>query len=486
MATATITYTMSPSTSSIMCQTNATNPPTLPCFQRRSSIRRGTISSLSKDVRVNDFVEIIKKQKAIQQKERDVDTSSMMLRRRHSMMNMSNRVASTKKPNLPPRIRTMSNSDLKATVAAATNTSDNNASTAVTASATSPSATHAVNMEKALSGRIRLDEKNKGKCKSPTLVSQEQQQQKHQHQETVINHLRKCAACHENKKEISLASKGVSAAEAAVSSITSASFSSDNTVSSCSSLSSYKNEDTCDSHPQRSFIIKELNQCMANYSAKMDQMLNKKENNIQACKQLIAQQQELLSQLEVLDKELPPETPSHPSSSSLPPPPSSSSVDLLKSVFALRPKTQIVIRQTADKNEADTIFSLEGACTTAVNTCYIPDEIKSAASKSTTQYTYNLNLTHEDRLNKFVLKSADQWQADHQVDTCQDKQCDQGFNWFQRKHHCRGCGNIYCSTHSSNRLPLFTGDASACKPTFSRVCDSCFYQLVGHSLKPIN
>ncbi|OAD05124.1 hypothetical protein MUCCIDRAFT_88082 [Mucor lusitanicus CBS 277.49] len=219
----------------------------------------------------------------------------------------------------------------------------------------------------------------------------------------------------------------------------------------------------------------------------MDQMLNKKENNIQACKQLIAQQQELLSQLEALDKEMPQSPLSLSSSSALPSPPSSSSVDLLKSVFALRPKTQIVIRQTADKNEADTIFSLEGACTTVVNTCYIPDEVKAtAAGKNTTQYTYTLNLTHQDRLNKFVLKPADQWQADHQVDTCQDKQCDQGFNWFQRKHHCRGCGNIYCSTHSSNRLPLFTGDASACKPTFSRVCDSCFYQLVGHSLKPIN
>ncbi|CAO3619621.1 unnamed protein product [Mucor fragilis] len=439
MATATITYTMSPSTSSIMCQTNAPNPPT---FQRRSSIRRGTISSLSKDVRANDFVEIIKKQKAIQQKERDVDTSSMMLRRRHSMMNMSNRVASFKKPNLPPRIHTMSNSDLKvtaATNAAVANTTDNNATTAVAASAASPSATHAANMEKASSGRLRLDEKTKGKCKSPTLFSQEQQQQQQQkHQETVINHLRKCVACHKNKKEISLASKGVSAAEAAVSSITSASFSSDNTVSSCSSLSSYKNEDTSDYPPQRTFIIKELNQCMANYSAKMDQMLNKKENNIQACKQLIAQQQELLSQLEALDKELPPQTPRSPSSSSSPVPPSSSSVDLLKSVFALRPKTQIVIRQTADKNEADTIFSLEGACTTAVNTCYIPDEIKSVTSKSTTQYAYTLNLTHQDRLNKFVLKPEDQWQADHQVDTCQDKQCDQGFNWFQRKHHCRG------------------------------------------------
>lgn len=378
MATATVTYTMSSSANSIMCQSN-NNPTTLPCFQRRSSIRRGTISSLSKDVRVNDFVEIIKQQKAIQQKERDVDTS--LLRRRHSMLNMSNKLPS-KKPSLPPRIRTMSISDLKATVSnAASNNTDN-------AAVVAPTTTHASTMDnvtKVTSGKIRLDEKIKGKCKSPVFFSQEQQQQQQhpslptqqQQQDTIINHLRKCAACHENKKEINLASKGAAAAAAAapphLSSITSASFSSDNTVSSCSSLSSYRNDDLLNDNQRRSSIIQELNECMSSYSTQMNQMLNQKENNIQACKTLIAQQQELLNQLEDLDKELPlvnpPPSPSSPSSSM-------NKIPLLDSIFAMRPKTQIVIRQTADKNEASTIFSLQGVCKTTETTCYIPDEVK--------------------------------------------------------------------------------------------------------------
>ncbi|KAI8638090.1 hypothetical protein BD408DRAFT_34757 [Parasitella parasitica] len=315
----------------------------------------------------------------------------------------------------------------------------------------------------------------------PNYHREHRRQQRKQSQETVISHLRKCSACHE-KRENNLASKGGKAAARAgrphVSSMTSASFSSDDTVSSCSSLSSsYKNNAAPNDSSQRNSVIKELKKCMSNYSSQMDQMLNHNKNTIQACKSLIAQQQDLLNQLDELDRE--PTLPASP-----PAPPSSSSMDLLKNVFALRPKTQIVIRQTRDKNEADTIFSLQGVCTTTAKTCYIPDEIKSAANASK-QLSYTLNLTHKDRLNKFVLKPVDQWQPDQHIGVCQDKQCDQGFNWFQRKHHCRSCGNIYCSIHSGNRLPLFTGDASASNPTFSRVCDACFYQLVGHSLKPL-
>ncbi|CEP17740.1 hypothetical protein [Parasitella parasitica] len=473
MATTTATYTILPSVNSIMCQSNAGGPN----FQRRLSFRRDTLSSMVKDVRVVDPGETIKQQKAIQQKERIIENS--MLRRRHSMLNMSSRVPA-KRHTLLPRTHTMSNSELRVAASnAASNITDNNAS--VAARSATQYAVDTTNTTKLLSGRTRLDEKNTGKCKSPTLIPQEHQLQRKQPQETVISHLRKCSACHE-KKEISLASKGGKAAAGLgrphESSITSASFSSDDTVSSCSSLSSsYKNNAASNDNPQRSSVIKELKKCMSNYTTQMNQMLSDNENNIQACKSLIVQQQDLLRQLEELDSE-----PSRPASP--PAPPSSPSMDLLKNVFALRPKTQIVIRQTADKNEADTIFSLQGVCTTAEKRHYIPDEIKSTANSSN-QFSYTLNLSHQDRLNKFVLKPVDQWQPDQHIDVCQDKQCDQGFNWFQRKHHCRSCGNIYCSTHSGNRLPLFTGDASASNPTFSRVCDACFYQLVGHSLKPL-
>lgn len=73
----------------------------------------------------------------------------------------------------------------------------------------------------------------------------------------------------------------------------------------------------------------------------------------------------------------------------------------------------------------------------------------------------------------------DQWQKDEKVTACSFKHCPHTFNWFQRKHHCRGCGQIYCNTHSGNRLPLFDKES---KPVFSRVCDTCFYRLAAHSL----
>lgn len=77
MATYATTLTLSPS--------NSTSPFS---FHRRGSIRRGTISSISKDIRVNDVVEIIKQQKLIQQKERINTEQQQLLKRRHSMANL--------------------------------------------------------------------------------------------------------------------------------------------------------------------------------------------------------------------------------------------------------------------------------------------------------------------------------------------------------------------------------------------------------------
>lgn len=94
------------------------------------------------------------------------------------------------------------------------------------------------------------------------------------------------------------------------------------------------------------------------------------------------------------------------------------------------------------------------------------------------QFKYVIDITHKDRLDKFKLLDVNQWQSDNNAHTCSFKHCSQEFNLFQRKHHCRGCGQVYCHTHSTNRLPLFNSNNTQ-KPIFSRVCDGCFYQLVG-------
>lgn len=291
-----------------------------PVFQRRSSIRRGTIASISKDIRVNDVTEIIKTQKALIQKERVMnDTQSTMLKRRHSMMNMSNKVQQQQpKKQLPSRMRTLSIGDLKNTDTFTTDAS----------------------------AKLRLDERA---IKAP-------------------EHPRKCTACIAQQQDV-----------APTESMPSMSSNNSSTSSLASSTSSLRHSSL---HHE---IIKNLNYGIANYSHQIQDLISqpieKKQQQIKECKALIVQQQQLLNQLEALvvnDEETstacsnnstknddhdiePKKQPSH-----------------LLALFSSTPKastTQVVIRQKADKKEADTIFSVQGICTT-VESSYIPDQVR--------------------------------------------------------------------------------------------------------------
>lgn len=50
-------------------------------------------------------------------------------------------------------------------------------------------------------------------------------------------------------------------------------------------------------------------------------------------------------------------------------------------------------------------------------------------------------------------------------------ECEEGFNIFVRRHHCRMCGNSFCHEHSSRRVTLI-GIGFDDEPV--RVCDTCF------------
>uniref|UniRef100_A0AAY4CK86 RUN and FYVE domain containing 1 n=1 Tax=Denticeps clupeoides TaxID=299321 RepID=A0AAY4CK86_9TELE len=65
------------------------------------------------------------------------------------------------------------------------------------------------------------------------------------------------------------------------------------------------------------------------------------------------------------------------------------------------------------------------------------------------------------------------WLKDDEATHC--KQCQKEFSISRRKHHCRNCGDIYCSTCSSNELAL----PSYPKPV--RVCDVCHSLLLQRS-----
>uniref|UniRef100_A0A8B9I1Y1 RUN and FYVE domain containing 1 n=1 Tax=Astyanax mexicanus TaxID=7994 RepID=A0A8B9I1Y1_ASTMX len=74
-------------------------------------------------------------------------------------------------------------------------------------------------------------------------------------------------------------------------------------------------------------------------------------------------------------------------------------------------------------------------------------------------------------VNKALKGQA--WLKDDEATQC--KQCQKEFSISRRKHHCRNCGDIYCSSCSSNELAL----PSYPKPV--RVCDICHSLLLQRS-----
>ncbi|WEJ93940.1 Zn finger protein [Yamadazyma tenuis] len=71
--------------------------------------------------------------------------------------------------------------------------------------------------------------------------------------------------------------------------------------------------------------------------------------------------------------------------------------------------------------------------------------------------------------------SRKHWLKDETVYKCGITQCPREFNFFERRHHCRKCGAIFCKEHTShflyiNHLAQFTTGG---RGTLSRVCDGC-------------
>ena len=65
------------------------------------------------------------------------------------------------------------------------------------------------------------------------------------------------------------------------------------------------------------------------------------------------------------------------------------------------------------------------------------------------------------------------WIPDEVVDACMA--CRTGFDFFNRKHHCRGCGRIFCHNCSSQKslLPPEFGTRDP-----QRVCQQCYRDLL--------
>ena len=66
-----------------------------------------------------------------------------------------------------------------------------------------------------------------------------------------------------------------------------------------------------------------------------------------------------------------------------------------------------------------------------------------------------------------IGNSAPVWIPDRRVTMCQN--CTVEFTVLVRRHHCRACGKVVCSTCSGNKAPLRYRDFEQ-----ARVCDECF------------
>lgn len=86
--------------------------------------------------------------------------------------------------------------------------------------------------------------------------------------------------------------------------------------------------------------------------------------------------------------------------------------------------------------------------------------------------------TLSKRQYEYILRAAPtrkHWLKDESVVQCGISSCRKNFNFFERRHHCRKCGGIFCKEHTShflyiNHLAQFTTGG---RGTLSRVCDNC-------------
>ncbi|KAF1802333.1 hypothetical protein FB192DRAFT_1377627 [Mucor lusitanicus] len=108
-------------------------------------------------------------------------------------------------------------------------------------------------------------------------------------------------------------------------------------------------------------------------------------------------------------------------------------------------------------------------------------------------HKYMIHLTRASRLTKFQLLDPSEWVQDEHASKCQFqiqdnstghassikriKYCHVEFGVFQRRHHCRSCGHVFCQEHSANKLPLFVSNGQDCGE-WARVCDACFYSRI--------
>ena len=64
-----------------------------------------------------------------------------------------------------------------------------------------------------------------------------------------------------------------------------------------------------------------------------------------------------------------------------------------------------------------------------------------------------------------------EWRPDHTVSACEEPGCCAPFTLLNRRHHCRGCGGLFCNECTGVRIAL--PQLGYHKDTPQRVCAEC-------------
>jgi len=92
-------------------------------------------------------------------------------------------------------------------------------------------------------------------------------------------------------------------------------------------------------------------------------------------------------------------------------------------------------------------------------------------------YLSQMQVEEEDLGDVTGPPKQDHWKPDEASSSCDSPQCRSNFNLFVRKHHCRHCGHIFCSSHSSQTIPLDQEARFHPDGHQSRACETCHRQF---------
>ncbi|KAL8727699.1 MAG: hypothetical protein Q9166_005872 [cf. Caloplaca sp. 2 TL-2023] len=71
------------------------------------------------------------------------------------------------------------------------------------------------------------------------------------------------------------------------------------------------------------------------------------------------------------------------------------------------------------------------------------------------------------------------WKPDVNALICDAATCHKSFNLFERRHHCRHCGHVFCNTHSQYKIPLDHNAEFHPEGAPSRACQHCWDRYRG-------